>query len=394
MGLKVVSMEELKLEVLLESDRTGETVAQVCARHGISRASYYRYRRRYLEEGAAGLVPRSRRPRSSPAQIEPLLEARIVELRRRHRRWGARRIHAELSRAGIEPPAVATIHRALKRNHLVAPQPARRPKASRRFERERPNDLWQIDGTEVALAAGEPVWVVDCLDDHARFLLAAIACASPTGEAAWACFVAASSAYGLPRQLLSDNHVSFTGRLHGFEVAFERKLAEVGVQLINAAPAHPQTLGKLERFHRTLKEWLEDEGPAVDLEHLQLLLDRFRSHYNQERPHQGIGDATPAERYLPGPTPATPLAEPALAETESRPDYPPHSLLRKVWRNGVVSYDGMAITLGKRYAGATVRIVEVGELVHAYLGDELIRVLAPDRLKRCQKLGKRQRRRL
>lgn len=146
---------------------------------------------------------------------------------------------------------------------------------------------------------------------------------------------------------------------------------------INVAPAHPQTLGKLERLHGTLKEWLEDEGPVLDLEHLQLLLDRFRSHYNQERPHRAIGDATPAERYLPGPTPATPLGELALAEAERRRDYPPHTLLRKVWRNGVVSYDGMAITLGKRYAGAVVRIAEVGELVHAYLGDDLIRVLAP-----------------
>jgi transposase InsO family protein len=391
MALKVVSMEELKLEVLLEPDRTGETVAEVCERHGISRASFYRYRRRYLEEGVAGLTPRSRRPRSSPAQIEPALEARIVELRRRQRRWGARRIYAELVRAGIEPPAVATIHRALRRNHLVASRPARRPKASRRFERELANDLWQIDGTQVRLASSDPAWVVDCLDDHARFLLAAIACASPTGAAAWDCFVAASSAHGLPRQLLSDNHTSFTGRRFGVTVAFERRLAEVGVELINAAPAHPQTLGKLERFHRTLKEWLEDEGPALDLEHLQLLLDRFREHYNGERPHQGIGNRTPAERYLPAP--ATPLGKLAFGEAESRPDYPPHSLLRKVWRNGVVSYDGLAITLGKQYAGAVVRIVEVGELVHAYLGDELIRVLAPDRSRRCQKLGKRPRRR-
>src|ERR687891_1892983 len=99
-------MQELKMEVLLEAERTGETVGEVCARHEISRASYYRYRRRYLEEGATGLAPRSRRPRSSPGQIEPALEARIVDLRRRHPRWGARRIHAELQRAGKEPPAV------------------------------------------------------------------------------------------------------------------------------------------------------------------------------------------------------------------------------------------------------------------------------------------------
>jgi transposase InsO family protein len=389
MALKVVSMEDLKLEVLLEPERTGETIAEVCARHGISRASYYRYRRRYLEEGVAGLEPRSRRPRSSPARIEPTLEARIVELRRRHRRWGARRIHAELRRAGIEPPAVATIHRALRRNHLVAPQPARRPKATKRFEREVANDLWQIDGTQVKLAAGEPAWVVDCLDDHARFLLAAIACEAPSGEAAWACFLAASSAYGLPRQLLSDNHSSFTGRLLGITVAFERKLAEAGVELINAAPAHPQTLGKLERFHRTLKEWLQDEGPAADLEHLQLLLERFRSHYNDARPHQGIGNQTPTERYLPGPAPAA-LRELELAERET-PLYPPYSITRKVWDNGVVSYQRHAINVGRRYRGATVRLLEVGELVHVYLGEELIRACALDRDRRYQRLSKKRR---
>src|SRR5207244_1138407 len=143
----------------------------------------------------------------------PQLEARIVELRKRHPRWGARRIHAELARAGAEPPAVSTIHRALTRNHLVAAQPPRRAKADKRFERPVANDLWQIDATQVKLAAGERAWVIDCLDDHARFLLAAVACRRPTGEAAWACFVAASSAHGLPRQLLSDNGSCFTGRL-------------------------------------------------------------------------------------------------------------------------------------------------------------------------------------
>jgi transposase InsO family protein len=392
MALKVVSMEELKLEVLLERERTGEVVAEVCGRHGISRASFYRYRRRYLEEGVAGLEPRSRRPRSSPAQIAPSLEARIVELRRRRPRWGARRIHAELGRAGTEPPAVSTIHRALRRNHLVAPQPARRPKATRRFEREVANDLWQIDGTQLKLAGGQPAWVVDCLDDHARFLLAAIACERPTGEAAWACFLAASSAYGLPRQLLSDNHSSFTGRLLGITVEFERKLAEAGVELINAAPAHPQTLGKLERFHRTLKEWLADERPVSDLEHLQLLLDRFRSHYNEQRPHQGIGNQTPAERYQPGRSPGAPRGELALAAHENTSPYPPYSLTRKVGDNGVISYQRLAINVGRRYRGATVRVVEVGELVHVHLGDDLIHVAAPDRNRRYQRRGKRTRR--
>lgn len=388
MALKVVSMQELKLAVLLEPERTGETVAEVCRRHGISRETFYSYRRRYLAEGLAGLEPRSRRPLFSPARLEPVLELEIVSLHKRHRRWGARRIRAELARAGIDPPARSTIHQVLVRNALVAPQKPRARKATKRFERPFPNDLWQIDGTEVALACGERVWVTDVLDDHARFLLAASACRSLDGESAWACFVSASAAYGLPRQLLSDNGGCFTGRLRGYEVDFERRLAQLGVQLLNSAPYHPQTLGKLERFHRTLREWLADEGPVRDLAHPQALLDRFASHYNQERPHQGIADLTPGERYQAGWSAAAALGELELAE-RTEPVYPPHSALRKVASHGVVAYDGLHIILGKRWAGARVRIIESGELWHVYHGSELVRALIPDRSKRYQTLGQR-----
>ena len=100
----------------------------------------------------------------------------------------------------------------------------------------------------------------------------------------------------MPRQLLSDNGLCFTGRLHGRVVDFERRIRSLGIVLINSGPYHPETLGKLERFHKTLKEWLADEGPPRDLAHLQELLDRFRHHYNEDRPHQGIADLTPAER--------------------------------------------------------------------------------------------------
>lgn len=366
-------MEALRLELLLEPGRTGDSVAEVCRRRGVSRASFYRYRRRYEEDGLAGLEPRSRRPGVSPSRIDPGLELEIVALRRRHPRWGARRIQAELVRAGFAAPAAASVHRALKRNHLVAAQPGRKRKARKRFERPVANDLWQIDATQVQLAAGERVWIFDVLDDHARFLLAAYACPAPTGEAAWACFLAASAAYGLPRQLLSDNHRSFTGRFFGTVVGFERRLQATGVELINAAPSHPQTLGKLERFHRTLKDWLRDEDPAGDLTQLQGLLDRFRVHYNEQRPHQGIGNSTPAERYRP-----LWLGEPAAAR-RGQPAYPPHSLVRTVKATGSFTYHYLQINIGIRFAGAKVRVVEDGGLIHVYYGSELVRSLAPDR---------------
>jgi transposase InsO family protein len=380
MSLRVMTMAELRLEVLLEPERTGDSVAEVCRRRGISRETFYEYRRRYEDEGAVGLEPRPRRPVRSPRQIDVDLEVEICGMRKDHHRWGARRIRAELRRGGIDPPAVSTIHQVLRRNHLVADQPKKRPKATRRFEREVPNDLWQIDATKVHLEGGQEVWIVDALDDHARYLLAAHVCLGPTGEAAWACFETASSRFGLPRQLLSDNGLCFTGRLHRVVVDFERRVRSLGVVLINSRPDHPETLGKLERFHKTLKEWVADEGPPRDLPHLQELLDRFRVHYNEDRPHQGISDATPAERYRPGPGGIGPTD--VLAE----PHYPPGAILRKVWGHGVVTYDNRTIGLGMRWTGLTVRIVPAGELIHVYYGKVLVRSLALDPTRRHQPL--------
>jgi transposase InsO family protein len=379
-ALKVVTMAEMRLEVLLEVERTGLTVSEVCRRYGISRQTYYRYRRRYLTEGLAGLKDRSRRPEQPANQIPADLELEIVEMRKDHPRRGARRIRTELARAGIDPPAISTVHQVLVRNGLVAVRPPRRPKADKRFEREITNDLWQIDATEIVCADDTKTSVVDLIDDHSRYLLAALAGPSPTGELAWDAFELAASRYGLPRQVLSDNGLCFTGRLHGTEVMFETSLRDLGVELINSAPYHPQTLGKLERFHRTLKEWLEDEGPPWDLDHLQELLDGFRYHYNRQRPHQGIGDITPAERYGTQPNPTNVIWLPGVDDM-TEPDYPPYAFVRTVGSSGNIGFRGKLIQVGGRFAGARVRVVEIERLVHVYHGDTLIRVLTinPDR---------------
>ena len=186
------------------------------------------------------------------------------------------------------------------RNDLVQERTPRGRPASLRFERATPNDLWQIDATRFLLEDETEVWVIDILDDHARFCLAARVAPSPTGEAVWSSFESAISSYGLPRQVLSDNALCFTGRLHHVEVEFERRLERLGVKLIHSRPYHPETLGKLERFHRTLKEWMADFPLPSSVEELQSLIDVFRSHYNEERPHQALDDETPAERYAAG----------------------------------------------------------------------------------------------
>ena len=377
MALKVVSMPELRREVLLEAQRTGEPVASVCQRFGISRATYYRYRRRYLVEGLEGLEDRSRRPNHMPARMDPQIEIEICQMRKSHPRWGARRIHAELARRGLQAPAVSSIHQALRRNHLVAAQPPRRPKAFKRFQRDISNDLWQIDATQVKLATAKKAWVVDMIDDHSRYLLSALAAQAPTGDAAWDCFEEAASRYGLPRQVLSDNGLCFTGRLHHVEVEFERGLKELNVELINSGPYHPQTLGKLERFHKTLKLWLADEGPAEDLAHLQELLDGFRHHYNHDRPHQGIGNLTPVERFRHvAPTVEGPIS--SGLDDNGEPTYPPRAIIRKVSSIGNLGYKNTQINIGTRFAGARVRVIDIADLTHIYWGEELVRVLKVD----------------
>lgn len=390
MALKVVSMAELRREVVLEPKRTGETVTEVCRRYGISRQTYYRYRRRLIEEGLDGLEDRSRRPWRSPNQIEPELELEICRLRKDHYRWGARRIHAELRRQGITPPAVSTIHQALVRNHLVAPHPPRRSKAKRRFEREVANDLWQMDATAIYLATRKRAWIIDCLDDHSRYLLAAIACPAATTGAAWDCFELAASRYGLPRQVLTDNGLCFTGKLHGVEVAFEDNVRQLGTQLIHASPYHPETMGKIERFHRTLKEWLGEHGPAFTVDHLQEILDGFRFHYNNQRPHQGIGDTAPSERF--GATKTVIDAAPCAGYDErGEPIYPEHAITRKVSAVGVVSYQRNIITVGNRYAGCRVRIIPTRGMLHVLYGNEVLRALVTDPNTKYYPLGARKR---
>lgn len=213
---------------------------------------------------------------------------------------------------------------------------------------------------------GKRAYVVDIVDDHARFLLAAVACRVPRATVTCACFEQAAHRYGLPRQVLSDNHNTFTGRFLGCEVEFERLLAGVEVKLINGTPAHPQTQGKVERFHRTLKEWLIDHGGARDIAHLQQLLDRFRRHYNIDRPNQAIGDLTPAERYRR----STRIYR---LPSQTKPSYPNAAIVRRVSRRGTICYDLNVVTLETRWAGCTVRVIPRNGRLQILFGDTLLR---------------------
>jgi transposase InsO family protein len=344
---------------------------EAAARHGVSKSQVYVWLARYREQGADGLVPRSRRPASSPGQLDAAVEDEIVRWRKLRPRWGAKKIAAMLARDGWPVPATSTVHRVLVRRGLVSHVPSRRepPGGWQRFCRPCCNDLWHIDATRHVLAGGRGFWVIDLVDDHSRFLLAAHVTAAASMQAGWDAFRGAVAAYGLPRQLISDNGVNFTGRMigPGRTVAFERQVAAAGTELIHARPGHPQTIGKLERQHDTQNAWIADHPRPRSLTTAQTLLDAYRQDYNHARPHEAIGQRFPAEVYLPDPGIDLPAAELAPADP-----YPPGCRKRKVSPGGLIRYAGVQLHIDQRYAGIDIGLIREHNRLKVYYGAALI----------------------
>jgi transposase InsO family protein len=380
MAQKVLTMET-KLRAVLAAGVAGVRVKDLCAELEISRQTFYKYKRRWEAEGPAGLVERSRRPHRVPGLIPVELEDEIVRLRKTLRLdKGAQTIAYHLARAGWEVPSVATIHRALVRRGMVAAQPQKRPRASwRRFEWPRPNDAWQIDATCWALRSGREVWVMDILDDHSRLVVAARVCKGPTGDAAWGAFCDGTARYGIPAHVMSDNGSCFTGRFFsGGEAAFERDLRTLGVRHIRSTPGHPQTCGKIERFHQTLKRWLRTQKLARSHGQLQDQLDEFVAFYNRDRPHRALVGATPIERWH--------ASEPATC-ADPIPEAP-HASLHKVAVNNLIGWGRHRISVGPGLVGQHLLVIARDDDLAIFGPGGLIQRLRIDRSRIYQLSGR------
>ncbi|MCH3973671.1 IS481 family transposase [Bifidobacterium tibiigranuli] len=298
------------------------SVAQAGERYDISPRQLYRLLARYRQGGLDTVEPRSRRPHSNPRATPPRTIERITQLRMelsaKGLDAGPQTIAWHLEREGLRAPSAATIHRALARAGLVTPEPRKRPRSSYiRFEAAQPNETWQSDFTHWRLADGTDIEILNWLDDHSRYLLSCTAHQPVTGDDVVATFLAAASVHGTPASTLTDNGRVYTARFGGGRNAFEYLLPILGVRQKNGSPGHPQTQGKIERFHQTLKRWLDKQPTARTTSELQRQLDEFRHHYNEQRPHRSNNHATPAQAYS-----ATPKAMPA----QGRP--PAHYRLR------------------------------------------------------------------
>jgi transposase InsO family protein len=287
----------------------GRTVTEVAARYGVSRQSVHTWLARYRAGGIEALADRSHRPTSCPHQTPTDVEARVCELRDRHPRWGPQRIRDELLRDhSVAPvPSRSAIYRILVRHDRLVPGARRRSRDSyRRWERDQPMQLWQLDIMGGVWLDGDvEVKLVTGVDDASRYCVIATVVTHATYRAVCAAFAGALRRYGIPDEVLTDNGKEFTGRFskpRPGEALFERICRDNGITTRLTAPASPTTTGKIERFHRTLRrDFLNDQPPFADLAAAQAAIDRHIHDYNNTRPHQSLGGAIPAERS-PAPT--------------------------------------------------------------------------------------------
>ena len=278
------------------------SVTAAAAECHLSRGHLHRLLRRYREAGLDGLEPRSRRPLTNPGRTPDAVHERIVALRTelvaRGLDAGPATIAWHLGREGLPVPSTSTIRRALHAAGLVVPEPRKRPRSAWiRFEAAAPNRVWQSDVTHWHLADGSGVEICSWLDDHSRYLLGCTVFRRVDGDDVVATFTAAGDAHGWPAATLTDNGTVYTARFTGGRNGLEHLLAWLGIRQKNGAPGHPQTQGKVERFHQTLKRRLRQQPPAADLASLQAQLDAFREIYNEQRPHRAIRRRTPGEAY-------------------------------------------------------------------------------------------------
>jgi transposase InsO family protein len=280
-----------------------------------------------------GLVDRSHRPHHSPTRIAADVEALVCEMRRRHPRWGARRISHELARTGVAvAPSRASVHRILVRNGLVATQVQEHKRGYRRWQRAEPMHLWQLDIVGgVPLADGRSCKLLTGIDDHSRFIVVAAVLVVPSGRAVCEAFTAAMRRYGVPSEVLTDNGKQFTGRHtrpQPVEVLFERICRENGITARLTKPRSPTTTGKIERFHKTLRtEFLDHVAPFESAAAAQAAIDGWVRGYNEHRPHQALEMTTPASLFRPNGPSRLDLATQTAADSDGlevtlRPDPP------------------------------------------------------------------------
>jgi len=339
----------LRHEFLMLAAQGGVNFSVLCRGFGISRKTGYKWLQRFAAEGPKGLTDHSRRPQHTPGRTPAVVEAAVVALRQAHPAWGGRKLHRRLHDQGYPAvPAPSTITGILQRQGLIKAAEARKHHAWQRFEQDAPNRLWQMDFKGwITLDSGR-CYPLTVLDDHSRFNVVLHACPDEQGQTVQHALTAAFRRYGLPERMTMDNGAPWGSLATPPLTAVTVWLLRVGVEVSHSRPAHPQTQGKDERFHRTLEAEVLRGQHFRDLSHCQAQFDRWRACYNLERPHDALALAVPASRYHPSPRP---LPDPLPAI-----EYAPGDIVRRVQSNGKLHYQGRVFRVSQALRGYPVAL--------------------------------------
>lgn len=344
-----VTVEKLRDEFVGLSSESGVSMTELCHRFGISTKTGYKWIHRYKTQGPAGLSNQSRRPHSIPKQTSPEPEEAVCLLRKQHPAWGARKIRRRLQDLGTTHiPACSTITRILHRRSLMNSSPETHRGPWHRFEYPAPNALWQMDFKGPIKSLSGRIHPLTVLDDHSRYNIALRCLSNETESTVRAALTDTFRKYGLPDRILSDNGSPWGSGPWIEPTALTTWMMRLGVETIHSRPYHPQTCGKDERFHRTLKLELLEREQWQDLVHVQERSDAWRYIYNHERPHEALAGNTPASRYRPS-LRAFPEVLPPI-------EYGPDMAVRMVGGNGRVLFHSKLYSVGKAFAGYPVGI--------------------------------------
>jgi transposase InsO family protein len=359
-----LGLVEQRYQAVLEVLNDGAAVVDVARRYGVARQTVHVWLGAYASQGLRGLADRSSRPLSCPHQMGPVIEARIVEMRREHPGWGSRTILFWLEREGVSPvPGRTSVDRCLVRHGLMTPQPRRRKRSDyKRWERSRAMELWQMDIVGgVRLVDGSEAKIVSGIDDHSRFVVSARVVARATARPVCDALELALARHGVPEAILTDNGKVFTARFGPGPgpVRFDRICHNQGIDHLLTAPRSPTTTGKVERWHKTLRREFLGGKVFDSIVDAQAQLDEWVAFYNHERPHQSIGRVPPVERFgLAAPRPGRVEA----AEPEA-PEAAGPVTTRRVSATGTISFAAATYKAGRWLAGQSVEVVCQGGLV-------------------------------
>lgn len=347
MPWREVSIMEQRREFVELAMQEGANRRELCRRFGIHPDTGYKWLGRWATNGE--LADRSRRPDTSPNRCKAAIEHVVLGVRDAHCAWGARKIASYMKREGVSPPAVSTVHEILRRHHRIDP-PLGGPHPVVRFEKPAPNLLWQMDFKGwVALADGARCHPLTVLDDHSRYDLCLEACGNEQGGTVKGRLEQTFRRYGLPETFFVDNGGPWGGSSGQRWTRLGVWLLKLGIGVLHSRPYHPQSRGKNERFHRTLKTEVFALRRFRDLPEVQRAFDAWRTVYNFERPHEALDQQVPASRYRP--------SERALPDRLPQADYDAGEIVRTVpATKAYVSFKGRAWKVPQAFQGERVAI--------------------------------------